>query len=66
MSSFSQNAAGGATDSVHDSRHDLPSEAIKFNFARIKVTYTQQKRQDGQGGGNITGGWDRTRNRVYS
>ncbi|ALM53982.1 Hcp family type VI secretion system effector [Halomonas huangheensis] len=66
MASFAQNGGGGSTDSVHDTRHDLPSEEIKFNYARIKVNYTQQKRQDGQGGGNIAGGWDRTRNRVYS
>lgn len=66
MASFSQAGGGGASDSVHDTRHDLPSEEVKLNFARIKVTYTQQKRSDGQGGGNITGGWDRTRNRVYS
>ncbi|MCE8018504.1 type VI secretion system tube protein Hcp [Halomonas sp. MCCC 1A11036] len=59
MSSLSQSG-------TEQDAHDLPSEEIKFNFARIKVTYTQQKRQDGQGGGNIAGGWDRTRNRVYS
>ncbi|WP_108842408.1 Hcp family type VI secretion system effector [Kushneria phyllosphaerae] len=49
-----------------EDRHDLPHETIKFNYARIKITYTQQKRSDGQGGGNVAGGWDRTRNKVYS
>ncbi|ODC03127.1 fimbrial protein [Terasakiispira papahanaumokuakeensis] len=46
--------------------HDLPNETIKFNFARIKITYTQQKRSDGQGGGNVAGGWDRSRNKVFA
>lgn len=45
---------------------DLPYDSVKFNYARIKITYTQQKRSDGQGGGNVAGGWDRTRNKVYS
>jgi type VI secretion system secreted protein Hcp len=45
---------------------DLPSEVVKFNFGRIKKTYTQQKRQDGSGGGNVAGGWDRTKNKVYA
>lgn len=64
MARLSQN--GSAADAAVESRNELPSEEIKFNYARIKVTYTQQNRQDGQGGGNIAGGWDRTRNRVYS
>lgn len=53
-------------NSENEDRHDLPYENVKFNYARIKVTYTQQKRSDGQGGGNVAGGWDRTRNKVYS
>lgn len=48
-----------------EDRNDLPYETVKFNYARIKITYTQQKRSDGQGGGNVTGGWDRTRNKVF-
>lgn len=52
--------------SEKEDRHDLPYENVKFNYARIKVTYTQQKRSDGQGGGNVAGGWDRTRNKVFS
>ncbi|SEF73538.1 Hcp family type VI secretion system effector [Marinobacterium lutimaris] len=49
-----------------DDKIDLPYEKVKFNYARIKVTYTQQKRSDGQGGGNVAGGWDRTRNKVFA
>lgn len=45
---------------------DLPIEEISFNFARIKTTYTQQNRTDGQAGGNIVGGWDRTANKVFA
>ncbi|MFJ3076607.1 MULTISPECIES: type VI secretion system tube protein Hcp [Pseudomonas] len=45
---------------------DLPMEEIKFNFSRIKTTYTQQKRSDGAGGGKVTGGWDRSLNKVYA
>ena len=45
---------------------DLPMEEIKFNFSRIKTTYTQQRRIDGGGGGNIAGGWDRIGNKKYA
>ncbi|AKT33353.1 type VI secretion system tube protein Hcp [Pseudomonas syringae pv. actinidiae] len=45
---------------------DLPMEEIKFNFSRIKIAYTQQKRSDGAGGGKVAGGWDRSLNKVYS
>jgi type VI secretion system secreted protein Hcp len=42
----------------------FPSEAVSFNYGKIKWTYTQQKRADGSGGGNVTGGWDLTANKV--
>lgn len=45
---------------------NLPTENISFNFAKIKWTYTQQKRADGTGGGNVTGGWDLTANKVHA
>jgi type VI secretion system secreted protein Hcp len=44
----------------------FPSESVTFNFGKAKWTYTQQKRADGTGGGNVTGGWDATANKVYS
>jgi type VI secretion system secreted protein Hcp len=53
-------------DGEAKSESDLPMEEIKFNFSRIKTTYTQQKRSDGAGGGKVTGGWDRSLNKVYS
>jgi type VI secretion system secreted protein Hcp len=42
----------------------FPTESVSFNYGTIKWTYTQQKRADGSGGGKITGGWDRTANKV--
>lgn len=43
---------------------DIPSEEVRFNYGKIKWTYTQQKRADGSGGGNVTGGWDLTANKI--
>jgi len=40
-----------------------PIESIALNYGKIKETYTQQKRADGSGGGNVTGGWDLTGNK---
>jgi len=36
----------------------LPLEEVAFNYGKIEFTYTQQKRADGSGGGNVAGGWD--------
>ncbi|MFJ1337579.1 Hcp family type VI secretion system effector [Pseudomonas caricapapayae] len=58
--------AGGNQGGEDKAVSDLPIEEISFNFARIKTTYTQQSRTDGQGGGNVTGGWDRTANKVFA
>jgi len=44
----------------------IPSESLSFNYGKIKWTYTQQKRGDGSGGGNVTGGWDLTANKVFA
>lgn len=43
---------------------DFPSEAVSFNYGSIKWTYTQQKRADGSQGGNTTGGWSLSQNKV--
>jgi type VI secretion system secreted protein Hcp len=37
---------------------------VSFNYGTIKWTYTQQKRTDGSGGGNVTGGWSLVENKV--
>ena len=42
----------------------FPTESVSFNFGKVKWTYTQQKRADGTGGGNVAGGWDLTANKV--
>ena len=35
-----------------------PTESLTFNYGKIQWTYTQQKREDGSGGGQVAGGWD--------
>lgn len=42
----------------------FPSETVCFSYGKIKWTYTQQKRADGTGGGNVNAGWDLTANKV--
>ncbi|RMT48145.1 hypothetical protein ALP14_200117 [Pseudomonas amygdali pv. myricae] len=44
----------------------FPTETVRLNYGRIKMTYTQQKRADGQGGGQVVGGWDGIANKVYA
>lgn len=36
----------------------LPLEEVSFNYGKIEWTYTQQKRADGSGGGNVAAGWN--------
>ncbi|MNQ68579.1 hypothetical protein D3C85_831390 [compost metagenome] len=55
IADYTQNAAAG-----------IPVEMVQLNYGRIKTVYTQQKRSDGAGGGNIAGGWDRISNKRYS
>jgi type VI secretion system secreted protein Hcp len=42
------------------SAQDLPVEEISLNYGKIEWTYTQQKRADGSGGGNVTAKYDLT------
>ncbi len=42
----------------------FPTETVKFSYGKIKWTYSQQKRADGTGGGNVNAGWDLTTNKV--
>ena len=44
----------------------FPSESVSFNYGTIRWTYTQQKRADGSGGGNVTGGWSLIANKVIA
>jgi type VI secretion system secreted protein Hcp len=41
---------------------DLPTESVSFNYGKIEWTYTQQRRADGSGGGNVAAGWDLEKN----
>lgn len=43
---------------------DLPTETISFNYGIIKWTYTQQKRDGGDQGGNVAAGWNSVENKV--
>ena len=56
-------SAAGAGGSNTQQKHDH-TELVTFNFGKIKWTYTQQKRPDGSGGGNVAGGWDLTANKI--
>jgi type VI secretion system secreted protein Hcp len=38
----------------------LPVEEVHLNYGKITWTYTQQKRKDGSGGGNVTANHDLT------
>jgi type VI secretion system secreted protein Hcp len=40
----------------------LPLEEVAFKYNWIEWTYTQQKREDGSGGGNVAACWDLERN----
>lgn len=62
---FSQASQNGQTGST-DLAQDIPTEKVKFNFARITVKYNQQKRSDGGQSGNVSGGWDRSKNKPIS
>ncbi|GHD57790.1 MULTISPECIES: Hcp family type VI secretion system effector [Jeongeupia] len=52
------------TGSANDS--GFPQEKVSFSYGKIKWTYTQQKREDGSGGGNVSSGWDLTANKTIA
>jgi type VI secretion system secreted protein Hcp len=54
----SYNPGGGA-----QATETLPGDHVGIDYGKITYTYTQQKRADGSGGGNVAGGWDRTTNK---
>lgn len=53
-------SSGASTD------QGFPGESVSFSYGKIKWTYTQQKRADGAGGGNISAGWDLTANKTIA
>jgi len=50
-------ATGGGVGKV---THDLPTELVHLNYGKIEWIYTQQKRKDGSGGGNVSAKYDLT------
>jgi type VI secretion system secreted protein Hcp len=57
IGSYVNAADSGAT-------REFPSETITFSPGKFKITYSQQKREDGQGGGQVAAGWDLTSNKT--
>lgn len=51
---------------VQDSGGDFPHESVSFSAGKYKMTYTRQRREDGGAGGNVSGGWDLTQNKVIA
>jgi type VI secretion system secreted protein Hcp len=44
----------------------FPSETVSISYGKIKWNYVLQKRDGGQGGGNVAAGWDLTANKTYA
>ena len=44
----------------------FPHETVELSYGKIRWIYTQQKRADGSGGGNVSAGWDLTTNRAIA
>lgn len=42
----------------------FPRANVVLNYGRIKLTYLHQKRSDGTGGGQISGGWDLIKRKI--
>ena len=55
VSSFRPGGSSGGAET-------LPLEEVSFNYGKIEWTYTQQKRADGSGGGQVASGWDLEKN----
>jgi type VI secretion system secreted protein Hcp len=56
VSSYKPGGSAKGTDAI-------PIEEVAFNFHKIQYTYSQQKRPDGSGGGNVISNWDLTQNK---
>lgn len=59
VSKVSQNGSSTGTSG-------FPTETVSFSYGKIKWTYTQQKREDGSAGGNVSAGWDLTANKIIA
>lgn len=49
-----------------ESASGYPTETVSLSYGKIKWTYTQQKREDGSAGGNVSAGWDLTANKTIA
>lgn len=47
-----------ASDGASKGQNELPVETVALNYGTIEWVYTQQKRPDGAGGGNVTAKYD--------
>jgi type VI secretion system secreted protein Hcp len=45
-------------------RHEWPLEAVTLNYAKIKMSYTVQRRKGAAGAGTVDFGWDRLKNKT--
>ncbi len=50
----------GSTTTASSPTNDLPTESVSLNYGKIEWVYTQQKRKDGSGGGNVSAKHDLT------
>ena len=58
-------SGGGKPKSNGGSNADvLPTEEVSLNYGKIEWKYTQQKRKDGSGGGNVSAKVDLTKGKV--
>lgn len=48
--------------STHGEDGEFPEEDVAFNVGRFEMSYTQQSKSTGFALGQVSGGWDRTRN----
>lgn len=49
---------------ITNGTHGIPTETLHFNYGKIEWTYTQQRRSDGLGGGNLATGWSVETNKM--
>jgi type VI secretion system secreted protein Hcp len=52
--------ANGSAGNGQSTGQDLPVEHVGLNYGKIEWIYTQQKRKDGSGGGNVSAKYDLT------
>jgi type VI secretion system secreted protein Hcp len=52
--------SSASTTTSNGTNPGFPTEEVHLNYGTIEWTYTQQKRSDGSGGGNVTAKYDLT------